>query len=309
MSTIIEIRDLIKVYRTSSTEVIALRGLDLSVEEGEIVAVMGPSGCGKTTMLNIVGGLDRPTAGRIIVDNMQIEKLSDKDLYDYRLYKIGFVFQFFNLMNSISAEENVELPMQLAGIRSSERKRRVAELLEMVGMSKRAKHKPVQMSGGEQQRVAIAVALANNPKVILADEPTGELDKKTGYEILELFRKLKEKYGKTLVIVTHDHRVSNIVDRTVFIEDGKIIGSLDGKETKDMFSKIEEKHLNELSKSVSDKLSDKLNEKSIKNEMGVKNEKSIKDGIRDENEDNGEKIEKEKKFRESVERSLKGGVE
>jgi putative ABC transport system ATP-binding protein len=278
MSAFIEIKDLIKVYRTGSTEVIALRGLDLSVDEGEIVAVMGPSGCGKTTMLNILGGLDRPTAGRVIVDKMQIEKLPDRELYDYRLNKIGFVFQFFNLMNSISAEENVELPMQLAGMISSERKRRVAELLEMVGMSHRAKHKPVQMSGGEQQRVAIAVALANNPKVVLADEPTGELDKKTGHEILELFRKLKEKYGKTLIIVTHDHRVSNIVDRTVFIEDGRIIGSLGSQEAKDMFSRIEEKNLDELSKSVSDKL------------------------------DNG-KIEKEKKLSESIERSLKGGIE
>ncbi|MEM2899350.1 MAG: ABC transporter ATP-binding protein [Thermoplasmata archaeon] len=278
MSAYIEIKDLIKVYRTGSTEVIALRGLDLSVNEGEIVAVMGPSGCGKTTMLNILGGLDRPTAGQVIVDKMQIEKLSENELYDYRLNKIGFVFQFFNLMNSISAEENVELPMQLAGIRNSERKKRVAELLEMVGMSHRAKHKPVQMSGGEQQRVAIAVALANNPKVILADEPTGELDKKTGNEILELFRKLKEKYGKTLIIVTHDHRVSNIVDRTVFIEDGRIIGSLGSQEAKDMFSRIEEKNLDELSKSVSEK-------------------------------SKNDKIEKEKKLSESIERALKGGIE
>ncbi len=294
---IITIKDLIKVYKTGFTEVIALRGLDLTVNEGEIVAVMGPSGCGKTTMLNILGGLDRPTAGSIIVDNLPLVNLPDRDLFDYRLKKIGFVFQFFNLMNSITAAENVELPMQLAGVSGAERRARVSELLEMVDMTHRATHKPVQMSGGEQQRIAIAVALANNPKVILADEPTGELDKKTGHGILELFRKLREKYSKTLVIVTHDHRVSDIVDRTVFIEDGRIISSLGGQEAKEAFSKLDAKHLEELSgKADADTRGTvaliHAEEERRKKELDALTEK-----------------EKQDKLKSSIERSLKGGIQ
>jgi len=220
----IRTKDLIKVYRTGKSEVIALRGLDMQVADAELVAVQGPSGCGKTTLLNLIGGIDRPTAGRIEVDGSNLVDFGDGDLVKYRLAKVGFIFQFFNLVPTLTAEENVELPLRLAGKGPSIRAKRRKELLELVGMTQRASHRPDELSGGEQQRVAIGVALANDPPLLLADEPTGELDTKTGQEVLDLFRRLNQEFKKTIVVVTHDARVSHIAHRVLEIQDGKILG-------------------------------------------------------------------------------------
>jgi putative ABC transport system ATP-binding protein len=216
-------KDLIKVYRAGKSEVIALRGLDMQVDDGELVAVRGPSGCGKTTLLNLLGGIDRPTAGRIEVDGSNLVDLSDSELVRYRLNGVGFTFQFFNLVPTLTAEENVELPMRLASKGPAARGKRSKALLELVGMTNRAVHRPDELSGGEQQRIAIAVALANDPPLLLADEPTGELDTKTGQEILDLFRRLNQELKKTIVVVTHDARVSQIAHRVLEISDGKIL--------------------------------------------------------------------------------------
>ena len=217
-------KDLIKVYRTGKSEVIALRGLDMQVPDGELVAVRGPSGCGKTTLLNLIGGIDRPTAGRIDVDGRNIVDLSEADLVRYRRDHVGFVFQFFNLVPTLTAEENIQLPMRLAAKPSDQREERTRHLLDLVGLEKRAVHRPDELSGGEQQRIAIAVALANDPPLILADEPTGELDTKTGAEVLDLFRRLNQDLKKTIIVVTHDERVAKIAHSILHIEDGKIIG-------------------------------------------------------------------------------------
>jgi len=216
-------KDLIKVYRAGKSEVIALRGLDMQIADGEAVAIQGPSGCGKTTLLNLIGGIDRPTAGRIEVDGTNIVDAADGDLVTYRRDKVGFVFQFFILVPTLTAEENVQLPMQLAGIARERQTRRASELLRLVGLQTRASHRPDELSGGEQQRIAVAVALANDPPLILADEPTGELDTKTGQEILELFERLNRDLRKTVIIVTHDDRVARIANRILRIEDGKIV--------------------------------------------------------------------------------------
>lgn len=228
----IELKDLMRVYKTGKSEVIALRGVNLDVKEGEIVTIMGPSGCGKTTLLNLIGGLDRPTAGSIVVDGIDIVNLSDADLVKFRRDTIGFVFQFFNLVPTLSAYENVELPLRLAGKDASFREKRVNELLELVNMKDRENHRPDELSGGEQQRIALATALANDPPIILADEPTGELDTKTGREVLQLFKKLRNKYNKTEIIVSHDLRISEFADRSLTIIDGMITGQQDEFERK-----------------------------------------------------------------------------
>lgn len=220
----IEAKDLIKIYKTGKSEVIALRGLNMSIKDGEVVTIKGPSGCGKTTLLNTIGGLDRPSAGSVIVNGEDITYYSDAELVRYRREKVGIVFQFFNLVPTLTAEENVELPMRLIGKASKEREKRTKELLELVGLTDRATHKPDELSGGEQQRIAIAIALSNDPPIILADEPTGELDTKTGEEMLNLFKTLNERYKKTIIIVTHDVRASNIAHRALEIVDGVIVG-------------------------------------------------------------------------------------
>ncbi len=216
-------KDLIKVYRTGKAEVIALRGLDMHVDDGEFVAVRGPSGGGKTTFLNILGGIDRPTAGRIEVNGSTLVDFTDGELVRYRLRQTGFVFQFFNLVPTLTAEENIELPMRLASKDGTARKARTKELLDLVGLAHRARHRPDELSGGEQQRIAIAVALSNDPPLLLADEPTGELDTKTGQEVLNLFQRLNQDLKKTIVVVTHDARVADIANRTLDIRDGKIV--------------------------------------------------------------------------------------
>ena len=217
-------KDLIKVYRTGKAEVIALRGLDMHVDDGEFVAVRGPSGGGKTTFLNILGGIDRPTAGRIEVNGSNLVDFSEGELVRYRLRQTGFVFQFFNLVPTLTAEENIELPMRLASKDGTARKARTKELLDLVGLAHRARHRPDELSGGEQQRIAIAVALSNDPPLLLADEPTGELDTKTGQEVLNLFQRLNRDLKKTIVVVTHDARVADIANRVLDIRDGKILG-------------------------------------------------------------------------------------
>ncbi len=215
-------KDLIKVYRTGKTEVIALRGLNMRVEPGEVVAIMGPSGCGKTTLLNLIGGLDRPTAGTIVVGGRNLVAATEAELERYRLLEVGFVFQFFNLVPTLTALENVELPMALAGKPS--RAKRARELLELVGLSHRAHHKPDELSGGEQQRVAIACALANDPPLILADEPTGELDRENAKLVVDLLVRLGREMGKTVIIATHDYFVARHADRILRMEDGLIVG-------------------------------------------------------------------------------------
>lgn len=226
----IVVKDLIKVYKAGRSEVIALRGLDCTIKGGQVLAIMGPSGCGKTTLLNIIGGLDRPTAGSVNLDGVNLVDLDDAGLVKHRRETVGIVFQFFNLVSTLTARENIELPMRLAGKKSEYMRTRTDELLKLVAMEARAQHKPDEMSGGEQQRIGLAVALANDPPVLLADEPTGELDTATGHQILLLLKQLRDQFGKTIVIVTHDQRIGQIADMVMTIVDGRITGSISGNE-------------------------------------------------------------------------------
>jgi putative ABC transport system ATP-binding protein len=220
---VIRVHDAIKIYKTGHLEVVALRGLSLDVAEGEFVAIMGPSGCGKTTLLNLIGGMDRPTAGSVVVGGCDPSQLDTNQLSDFRAKRVGFVFQFFNLIPELTARENIELPMRILGLDRPERQRRTQELLELVGLQDRGMHRPSELSGGEQQRIAIAAALANHPPIVLADEPTGELDSESGAGILGLLRKLAEEERRSVVVVTHDIRVAKYADRVLRIMDGKIL--------------------------------------------------------------------------------------
>lgn len=218
----IEVEDLVRVYRMGQVEVRALRGLNLSVDEGELVSVMGPSGSGKTTLLNILGGLDRSTAGQAKVGDVDLTFLSRKQLVMYRRNVVGHIFQTLNLIPTLSAAENVSLPMIISQVPRNERRERVDELLGVVQLSDRAHHKPDELSGGEQQRVAIAAALANDPPVVLADEPTGELDSETSRTIVNFLVQINEKYNKTIIMVTHNPIVAAVTQRIFRIEDGEI---------------------------------------------------------------------------------------
>ena len=215
--------NLVKIYKIADLEVVALQGLDLTVERGEMLGIVGASGSGKSTLLNILGGLDRPSAGRVTVDAQDLLKLSDAALNRYRRKKVGFVWQQTsrNLIPYLTAQENVELPMTVAGLRRREKRAWSKELLQAVGLYERRRHRLAQLSGGEQQRVAIAVALANKPVLLLADEPTGEVDSATAQTILDTFRNLSQTLGLTTIIVTHDPRIVGQVDRVVAIRDGK----------------------------------------------------------------------------------------
>ena len=219
----IETQDLKKRYRMGDVDVSALNGVDLRVETGEFMSIMGPSGSGKTTLLNLIGALDRPTEGKVRIKGTDISGLNDDELAELRNREIGFVFQFFNLVARMSALKNVEMPMAFAGVSPDERKRRATELLESVGLGDRIDHRPTELSGGEQQRVAIARALVNNPSVVLCDEPTGNVDSKTGKEVVEILRKLNRQQQQTFVIVTHDPLVAESVDRIAHMQDGMII--------------------------------------------------------------------------------------
>lgn len=214
---------LVKVYRIAAREVVALQGLELRVERGEMLSIVGASGSGKSTLLNIIGGLDRPTAGRIYIDGIDLGDLSDAELDRHRRERTGFVWQQpgRNLVAYLNARENVMLPMTLARTPERERRTRADELLSAVGLSDRSDHIPARLSGGQQQRLAIAVSLANRPRLLLADEPTGELDTTTSKEIYDLFRTLNREYGLTIIIVSHDPDIARVVDRKVTIRDGK----------------------------------------------------------------------------------------
>lgn len=222
MSALIEANNLVKLYQMGDETVRALDGVSFSVPRGDYCAIVGPSGSGKSTMMNILGGLDTPTSGRIVIDGADIAELSDEQLAGFRNKTIGFIFQSFNLLPRLSALENVELPMIYGGVLPKERRERAAELLHRVGLGERMGHRPTQLSGGQQQRVAIARALAGRPALVLADEPTGALDTNTGKEILALFSQLNRE-GATIVIVTHDHEVAAATKRTIEMRDGHIV--------------------------------------------------------------------------------------
>lgn len=215
--------DLFKIYKIADLEVVALRGLDLKVRKGELMAIIGASGSGKSTLLNILGGLETPSAGKVIVGKRDLLNVSSRDLVNYRREDVGFVWQQGgrNLVPYLNAVQNVELPLQLLGWPPSRRRKRAKELLEAVGLGDRAHHRPDRLSGGEQQRVAIAVALSHNPPLLLADEPTGELDSQTASTIIDAMRNLNRSYGITIVIVTHDMSITHKVDRVVTIRDGR----------------------------------------------------------------------------------------
>ncbi len=220
---IVRAENLVKVYRMGKVDVRALDGVSLTIPEGEFLAIMGPSGSGKSTLMNLIGCLDKPTSGTLLVDGQDVTRLGDRRLAKLRGRTIGFVFQTFNLIPRISALDNVLLPMGLVGaIPKSQRRKRAIELLEQVGLGHRVRHMPNELSGGERQRVAIARALANDPKLLLADEPTGNLDTKTGRAILELFKEL-HRQGRTIVLVTHDPDVASYAERIVRLVDGRIV--------------------------------------------------------------------------------------
>ena len=218
----IECENLVKIYKTKDIEVLALQGLDLRIEKGELLAVVGNSGSGKSTFLNLLGGLDRPSAGKLTVDGKDLFKLSEKELVDYKRHTVGFVWQnnARNMLPYLTAWQNVQMPMLFDS--GKKKKERALELLEMVGLHHRKDHRLDQMSGGEQQRVAIAIALANDPKILLADEPTGSVDAKTGAYILDVLKNINAATGVTTVIVTHDRQLTKKVNRVVSIRDGKL---------------------------------------------------------------------------------------
>ncbi len=226
---ILEAENLHRVYEMGSVEVGALRGVDLQVSHGEFVVILGVSGSGKSTLLHLLGGLDRPTEGKVFIEGEDLSELSDNQLADVRLHKVGFVFQFFNLMPQLSAQANIELPLFLADIPSKEAQKRSSELLSLVGLSERRDHRPTELSGGEQQRVAIARALANQPKIVLADEPTGNLDTATGADIIQLLREVNEQQQQTVIVVCHDKRLTTVADRVIEMRDGQFISERSGK--------------------------------------------------------------------------------
>ena len=218
---VVEATNVTKTYILGKIPVEALRGVNLKVKTGDFVSILGPSGSGKSTMLNLIGALDKPTSGTLLIDGVDIGKLSDNQLADIRL-KIGFVFQFFNLIPRLTAHDNVELAMSIANVGKAEKRKRALELLETVGLKDRVNHKPAELSGGQQQRVAIARALANNPKFLLLDEPTGNVDSKTASEVLSLIKKLNTENNVSIIMVTHDQHLAREARRTVEMFDGQI---------------------------------------------------------------------------------------
>ena len=221
MTTIVEAVDLKKTYVLGKVPVNALRGVNLKVESGDFLAILGPSGSGKSTLLNLIGALDKPTEGKMLIEGVDVSTLNDSQLADLRR-RIGFVFQFFNLIPRFTARENVELSMSIADMGRVERRKHAEDLIDTVGLKERMNHKPAELSGGEQQRVAIARALANNPKFLLMDEPTGNIDSKTAKEVMSLIKKLNEEKAVTIVMVTHDQHLAGETKRTVQMFDGVV---------------------------------------------------------------------------------------
>jgi putative ABC transport system ATP-binding protein len=236
----VEARDLTRVYGEGTAAVEALRGVDIDVRSGELVAVMGPSGSGKSTLMHILAGLDKPTSGTVMIAGNDITRLDDSRLTQLRRKHIGFVFQFFNLLPMLDTEENVVLPLSIAGEKPD--KEWLDELLEKMGLDQRRDHRPSQLSGGQQQRVAIARSLVTKPTILFADEPTGNLDSKTGGEILELVRSSTDAYGQTTVMVTHEPRAAAIADRILFLEDGLIVKELRGASQADVLTVMSSLH-------------------------------------------------------------------
>ena len=220
--TVVRTQKVRKVYQMGDLEVIALDGVDLEIYTGEYLSIMGPSGSGKSTLFNMIGGLDKPSEGKVYIDEVDVAQLDAYELAWLRCRKIGYIFQSFNLIPVMTALENVTLPMVFAGLTSDESRDKGVGLLEKVGLGERYSHKPYELSGGQQQRVAVARALANDPAVVLADEPTGNLDLRTGTEIIELLREMNETSGVTIISATHDHKMLSVSDRVVWISDGRI---------------------------------------------------------------------------------------
>ncbi len=225
---LVELRNVSKIYHLGGEEIRALDDLSLDIDGGEFISIIGPSGSGKSTLMHILGCLDTPTRGTLKLDGTEIQNASKHELARIRNEKIGFVFQFFNLLPKLNVIQNVELPMIYSGVSSRERRERAMAALQLVGLENRGRHRPLQLSGGQQQRVAIARALVNNPKIVFADEPTGNLDSHTGEAILTLFRKLSEE-GRTIVLVTHDPEIAARTPRRIEIRDGKVAKQLDAK--------------------------------------------------------------------------------
>ncbi len=220
---VIRAQGLKKIYQMGEVEVHALRGVDVSIHPGEVVSIMGPSGSGKSTLMNIIGCLDRPTAGDYFLDGQLVSTMSDDELAIVRNKKVGFVFQNFNLLSRSTALVNVELPLRYSGLKT-DRKEKVVAALQAVGLGDRVNHKPTELSGGQQQRVALARAIINNPSIIMADEPTGNLDSKSGKEIMQLLLNLNKEFGTTLIIVTHDPKIAKQTERVIELYDGKVKG-------------------------------------------------------------------------------------
>jgi len=220
--TILKTVDLSKTYRRGKVDVPALKKASIEIADGEIICLAGPSGSGKSTLLNLLGGVDKPTSGKIIINGNDLTKMSENELSDFRLRNVGLIFQFFNLISTLTAKENVEFPLVLANVPKVERDSRAVELLELVGLGHRVDHKPEELSGGEQQRVAIARSLANNPSIIIADEPTGDLDSDTSSKFMDLVEDLNKKRGQTFIISSHDSMIIERVPRVYRIRDGRI---------------------------------------------------------------------------------------
>ena len=224
MSTLVSIRNLHKTYRRGPETVDVLHGIDLDIAKGDFVALMGPSGSGKTTLLNLIGGLDSPTSGEITVDGARIDQLGSGQLSQWRSNHVGFVFQFYNLMPTLTAQKNVELPLLLTRLNGAQRKRNAEIALELVGLKDRGKHRPAELSGGQQQRVAIARAIVSDPTLLICDEPTGDLDRQSAEEILGLLQMLNREHGKTIVMVTHDPKAAEHATHTLHLDKGNLVG-------------------------------------------------------------------------------------
>jgi putative ABC transport system ATP-binding protein len=221
-SVVLKVENIVKVFESAAGRVAALRGVNLSIRKGEFVAIVGPSGSGKSTLLNMIGALDRPTSGRVFINGVDVFLLSDSDLATMRNHLIGFIFQSYNLINRTTVLKNVELPAILSGMEGRKKEQRAMKILDVLGIGDKARFKPSNLSGGQQQRVAIARALMNDPAMILADEPTGNLDTKTGQEVFDLLRMLSNKFRRTVIMVTHNPELAEATDRAIFIRDGMI---------------------------------------------------------------------------------------